>query len=515
VLVALGFPVALVLAWALEITPQGTIRKQSDVDSASARANSDTRRGQSRSVATLPTDRTVDSLAVLPFETATDTPDAEYLSDGLTESLINIFAEFSNLRVVARNTVFRLKGSDPADAGQELGVRTVLTGRVFQRDEDLVIRAGLIDVAANSQLWGQQYRRKIADIFRIQEEISREIASRLRTKISGTQIQNLTQQGTRVHEAYQSYLRGRFCWNQRTLSGMRDAVDHFNTAIEQDPAYATAYSGLGDALAMLGIYQGLPPQDAFPRAKAAAQRALEIEEDLAEAFATWGFALLYFDWDIEAAKEKLETAIELKPQYASAHQWYAMCLGLAASTDEAMQEFELAHELDPFSASIDYTAAWPLYWAHRTDAAIERLRKATELHPTFWGAHYFLGLAYAQKQEFYDAIASLLRAKELGDTSWLLEGLGHCYARAGRKSDAEGILRSLEERSRESYVSPYSHAVVHAGLGNSDEVMHWLQAALTDRSWRMVWLGVDPFFDSVRADRRFQELLANVVGTSS
>jgi TolB-like protein len=270
-----------------------------------------------------------DSIAVLPFSTSTATPDAEYLSDGITESVINGLAQLTQLRVTARSTVYRRKGEDPLRVGRDLGVRTVLTGRLFQRGEALMIAAELVDVARGTQIWGQQYRRQMTDIFDIHEEISREISEKLRVKLTGEERERLGNRHTEDQEAYQAYLRGRYCWNQRTIDGIRKAVEHFRQAIDCDPSYALAYAGLGDALAMLGIYHGLKPNDSFPKAKVAAHRALEIDDGLAEAHATLGFCAQYFDWDLIAAERELNEALRINAGYPSARQWYGMCLALS------------------------------------------------------------------------------------------------------------------------------------------------------------------------------------------
>ena len=454
----------------------------------------------------------MDSIAVLPFSTSSTTPDTEYLSDGITESVINGLAQLTQLRVMARSTVYRHKGEDPLQVGRNLDVRTVLTGRLFQRGDALMIAVELVDVARGTQIWGQHYRRQMADIFDIQEEISREISQKLRLKLTGEEQQRLGKRHTADQEAYQAYLRGRYCWNQRTIEGMRKAVDHFGQAIDHDPGYALAYAGLGDALAMLGIYHGLKPTDSFPKAKVAACRALEIDESLAEAHATLGFCAQYFDWDLVAAQRELEEAIRLNPGYPSARQWYGMCLALSGRFDDAMREWKTAQELDPFSASINTTAAWPYYWARRTEDALVRLHAAVDLHPKYWAAHYFLGLAFAQKEEFEPAIVALEAAQDLSDCPWSWEGLGHTYALAGRKSAAEAVRQRLSNLSPHQYVSPYATAVICAGLGQRDEAFKSLRAAVDDRSWRIAWLPVDPLLDMLRPDPRFQNLLSNVKG---
>jgi serine/threonine-protein kinase len=451
----------------------------------------------------------IDSVAVLPFSTATATPDAEYLSDGITESVINSLAQLPQLRVVARSTVFRHRGySDPLEVGRGLGVKSVVTGRVFHRGEDLMISAELLDVARGSQIWGERYRRRTADIFDIQEEISREISQKLRVKLTGEQQRRLAKRHTDDEQAYRAYLKGRYCWNQRTVDGMRSSVEHFREAIDLDPTYALAYSGLGDALSMQVIYQRLAPKDGFPKAVAAARRALEIDTDLAEAHATLGFAGLYYAWNIDEAKKSLEEAIRLNSAYPSAHQWYGMCLALGGRSEQAIGEWALARQHDPFSASINYSAAWPFYWARRTDDALAQLHEAVDLHPKFWTAHYFLGLALAQKQDLPRAVEALERAQELSDSSWSLEGLGYVYARAGRTTDAKRVLAQLEALSPGQYVSPYSRAAIHAGLDDREAACRHLDAAIDDRSWRVAWLAVDPFFEAMNAQPRFQAVLA-------
>lgn len=451
----------------------------------------------------------VDSVAVLPFSTASSTPDADYLSDGITESVINSLAQLAQLRVVARSTVFRHRGyTDPLEVGRSLGVRTVVTGRVFHRGEDLMISAELMDVSRGSQIWGERYRRRTADIFDIQEEISREISQQLRLKLTGEDQRRLAKRPTDDEEAYRAYLKGRYCWNQRTADGMRSSVEHFREAIDLDPAYALAYCGLGDALLMRGIYHQLAPKDAFPKAIAAARRALEFDRELAEAHATLGFAALYHAWNFGEAERELQEAIRLNPAHPSAHQWYGMCLALTGRFDHAVKEWKIAQQYDPFSASINTSAAWPLYWARRTDEALAQLRTAVDLHPTFWSAHYFLGLALAQKNDLNGAINALERANQLSDSSWSIEGLGYVYARAGKSSDAARVLAQLERLAPAQYITPYARAAIHAGLDDANAACASLDAAIDDRSWRVAWLSVDPFFDRLRGQPEFEAVLS-------
>ena len=448
----------------------------------------------------------VDTLAVLPFHTASPTPDAEYLSDGITETVINALGQLTGLKVMARSTVFRYQGEDPREVGRQLGVRVVLTGRLFQRGETLVIGAELVEVQSGAQVWGQQYRRQMTDIFDLQEEIARAISDQLRVKLTSEDHDRLGKRYTDDRYAYEAYLRGRYCWNQRSLAGMRASVDHFRAAIDRDPLYALAYAGLGDALAMIGIYHGAAPAESFPKAEVAARRALEIDADLAEAIATLGFVELYHDWDTEAAKATLREAIRRKPAYPSAHQWLSMCLALAGDFEAALAESKLALDLDPFSASINTSAAWPLLWGRRTDEAVDRLSAAVELHPSYWTAHYYLGLAHQQRGDSDRAIGALEKARSLSDSSWGADALAYAYAMAGRRADAEAVLQRLRDLASSEYVSPYSYAVIEAGLGDRDRAFESLHAAIDDRSWRMAYLDVDLFFDGLRSDPRFAEL---------
>jgi eukaryotic-like serine/threonine-protein kinase len=454
--------------------------------------------------------KAIASLAVLPFFSAGDNPDSEYLCDGITETIINGLAQLPGLRVLARSTVFRHKGDvDPIQVGYTLCVGAVLTGRVFQRGEILVIGAELVDVASGSQLWGQHYKRKLADIFEIQDDIATELCENLRLKLTGDEQTRLTRRYTEDPAAYQLYLKGRYCWNQRTEEGMRKAVDYFLQAIEKDPTYARAYTGLGDAYAMLSIYNALPPNESFPKAKAAQRRALEIADDLAEAHASLGFAGLYYDWEPRNAEAALKKAIALNPGYASAHQWYGFVLGLTGRMEESIAELRLAQQLDPFSASINVSAAWPLYWMRRHEEAVGRFREAVTLHPGFWLAHYYLGLALEQSGFLAEAIAELEHARDLSDSPWRLGGLGHAYALAGRRDEAYRIAEEAKSLSARRYVAPIHIASVYAGLGDA-EAFEWLEKGLDDRSWLMTWLEVDPLFDPIRQDERFGQLSRRV-----
>ena len=450
----------------------------------------------------------IESLAVLPFVTAGDSADQEYLSDGVTESLINSLAQLPGLRVMARSAVYRHRGRDidPIQIGRDLSVGAIMTGRVFQRGDTLVVAAELVDVANGLHLWGQQYKRKLADIFEIQDEIATEISEKLRLRLSGEDQKRLTRRYTEDPAAYQLYLMGRHCWNQRTEDGMRKAAEYFEQAVARDNRYARAYTGLADAYAMLSIYQALAPKDGFMKAKEAQQRALEIDNELAEGYASLGFTHLFYDWDRVAAAQSLRKAIELNPGYASAHQWYALCFALTGQIVESIREMTIAQQLDPFSASINVTGSYVLYWTRRYDEAVERLRAAVDLHPTFWQPYYFLGLSLEQNGRLYEAIELLEKSRALGDTPWRLGGLGHAYALAGDRDRAQRLIKELIELSKHRYVSPLNVATILCAL-DPEAAFEWFERALEDRSFLMAYLEVDPVFDGCRGHPRFHDLV--------
>jgi TolB-like protein/Flp pilus assembly protein TadD len=464
--------------------------------------NKDSRRSTERGNAE------VESLAVLPFFTSSISPDAEYLADGITESLINNLAQLRYLRVVARSTVFRHKGkdADPMQIGRDLGVSAVVTGRIFQRGDILVIAAELVRVADGSQLWGQQYKRQMTDIFAIEDDISTEISSRLRVRFTENEQVRLTRHYTENPDAYRLYLKGRHCWNKRTIEGMRQALDYFEQAVETDPSYARAYTGLADCTSMLAIYGETDARQAYTRAKAAQDMALQIDPVLAEAHASRGFSLLLFDWKFSEAEEALRRALALNPGYASAHQWLGFTLGLTMRLEEASAAMKTAQELDPFSASINTTAVWPVYWARRFDKVVEGFRNAAALHPGYWVAHYYLGLSYAHQGDYGQAILALRHAAEIGDSMWRYPGLGFAYARAGQPEQAREILTKLQEAGRHRYVPSIYFAAMHSGLGDIEQAVRYLERAVEERNWEIAWLHVDPFWDDIRSDQRFQHL---------
>jgi serine/threonine protein kinase/Tfp pilus assembly protein PilF len=454
--------------------------------------------------------KTIDSIAVLPFENATADPNAEYLSDGITESIIGSLFHLPKLRVMARSTVFRYKGqtSDPQKIGNELNVRAVLTGRVVQRGDSLMIGTELVDVANGWRLWGEQYNRKLADIFAIQEEIAREISERLRLKLTGDEKKRLSKRPTRDPVAYQAYLRGRYHWNKRTPDGVKKGIEYFEEAIERDPSYPLAHAGLADCYNILGFYAYSAPRDAFPKAKAAALKALELDENLTEAQTSLNYVRLYYDWDWKGAESEFRRIIDRNPNYATAHGFYGNALVAMGRFKEGLIEVKKGEELDPLTMIHSSGIGWCLYFAREYDQAIEQFRRTLEMDPHFVPAHAWLGQTYLLKGFFAEAIAAEQRACELSGESYLYVALlGHAYGVAGNVPEARRILDQLKEQASRSYVSAYSIAEVCLGLGDQDQTIEWLEKAYDERARGMSLIKIEPKLDPLRPDARFQHLL--------
>jgi TolB-like protein/Tfp pilus assembly protein PilF len=455
--------------------------------------------------------RSIDSLAVMPLMNASGDPNLEYLSDGLTESIINSMSQLPQLRVIARSTVFRYKSRevDPEKIGQDLSVRGVLTGRVLQLGERLIIRTELVDTADGSQLWGEQYNRRPSDLLAVQEEISREISEKLRIRLTGEEMERLTKRHTEDTDAYQLYLKGCYFLNKYTKEDGEKALDYFQRAIALDPNYSLAYVGLADYYYRISTtYQS--PREALPKAKAAALKALELDDTLAEAHTSLAYILMLNDWDWAGAETEFKRAIMLKPGYASAHRWYGIYLVFVGRFDQSLEEMERAHELDPLSLQINVSLAAPFYFARQYEQAIEHFQRTLEMDQNFWPAHYLLGWVYEERGEFAKAIEEFQRARKLDDTPMILAGLGYAYAVAGKHSAAQKILEELKALSKKRYVSPYFIAIVHAGRGEKDEALEWLEKASDDRSEMLAWLKVAPEVDSLRPDPRFASIMRRV-----
>ena len=458
--------------------------------------------------------RAIESLAVLPIENAGGDPAAEYLSDGITESIINSLSQLPRLRVVPRTTVFRYKGRaiDPLRAGRELNVRAVLTGRMVHVGETLVVSAELIDLAQESQIWGEQYRHALDDIFTLQEKISGEIVERLRLRLSGEEKKRLRKRPTENAEAYQLYLQGRYFMNKRTTDWIRRGIDYFNRAVDIDPSYALAYSGLADAFAFLASSTGeQPPAEFYPKAEVAARRALELDPALAEAHTSLGFYRLLYEFDFAGAEREFRRAIELNPNYANAHDGYSFYFKATAQHERAIGACRQAQKIDPLSLFAGVSLAFAYYFARQYGRAAEQSRKALELDPRFIFAHWSAGVAHAQAGELEEAAGALARAVEISGGGLTFKAhLGYVRGLAGRGEEALGLLGELEGHAQVRYVPAYYFALVHLGLKDHDRTLEHLARALGERTGFLAFLPVEPMFDPLREDPRFKELESRI-----
>ncbi len=458
----------------------------------------------------------VESIAVLPFENQNRDADTEYLSDGLTESIINSLTQIPNLKVIARGSAFRYKGRnvDPMIAGHELGVRAIMTGRLLQRGDNLVVSAELMDIRDNKQLWGEQYERKVSDLLTVQREIAKEISSSLRLKLSAPEESRITKRYTDNPEAYQLYLKGRFYWNKRTEEGVRKALDYFQQAIDKDPTYALAYTGIADcySLETLHIDVGsLSPNDAGPKAKAAAMKALQLDDSLAEGHTSLAFVKLIFDWDWTGAEAEFKRAIELNPNSGNAHHWYSHYLMAMGRIDESLAESKRALELDPLGLIMNVHLGWHYVNAHQYDLAVEQLNKALEMDSNFGVADWYLGLAYEQQGKYSEDENAFRKAKDLlKDNEAVVADMGHLYAVSGRKDQALKVIEELKALSKQRYASSYHVALIYLALNEMDQAFAWLEKAYQERSDMLVYLKVDPRVDKLRSDSRFKDLMKRV-----
>ena len=455
----------------------------------------------------------IDSLAVLPFENASGDPEREYLSDGITGSLINNLATVPKLRVMAQSTVFRYKGReiDPQVIGRELNVRAVLIGRIMQGGGSLRIGTELVDVATGCQLWGAHYNREPSDILVIQDEISSEISGRLRLQLTRAEKKRLTRHHTENAEAYRLYLKGRHHWNRWSEEGFYKAIEYFQQAVEKDPSYALAYTGVADSYVLLGWNSYLPPKEAFPKGKAAAIAALQLDPDLAEAHTPLAAVLWLHDWHWEKAQTEFKHSLELSPTYPTANHWYAEYVTTMGRHEEAIARMKHGQELDPLSLIINVAVGWAFYLARRYDEAIEQLRRTIELDANYPVTYWILGLALRKTGYYELAISEGEKGVKLsGGSPLMCAALAHTFGTAGRTKEAFQMLEDLRNPAKQKYVAPYFFAGVHIGLGENDRAMEYLEKSYEERSHWLIYLHIDPSMDGLRDDPRFQDLLRRV-----
>ncbi|HZM84956.1 MAG TPA: protein kinase [Blastocatellia bacterium] len=455
--------------------------------------------------------KNIDSLAILPLVNQSGDPELDYLSDGVTEALINSLSRLTKLRVMARSTVFRYQGRELQDAqqvGAELGVRAVVIGRLLKRGDSLIVKLEMVDANDGAHLWGEQYSRELSDIVTLEQEISTEISEHLRLKLSNAQKKSLTKSSTENSQAYQLYLKGRYHWNKRTEEGIEKSIEYFEQAIIRDPKFALAYAGLADSYNLLASYSTKPLATPLLRAKATALKALSLDNKLAEAHAALAAVKLWREFDWEGAERVWRRAIELNPNYATAHLWLALYLAAVERMDEALSEIRLALDLEPLSRVVNLNLARILHFARRFDDAIKQCWKTIDMYPDYLIAHRRLGISYGEKGLFEEAEAEFKKALAISanDTE-TMSAMSYMYAAAGRDADAQGMLDRINDIAKERYVSPYSLARVHIGLGQLDEAFECLEKTFQERHGILTYIKVEPIFDRLRDDPRYAELL--------
>lgn len=522
-LAILGLPVALVLAWAFELTPDGLQHEAEGVDSGLPREGDAVGtvqevvvdRAGTEETAAVAAEQHPDSVAVLPFVNMSRSEEDEYFCDGMTEELISALARVEGLRVPARTSSFAFKGKqlDVREIGCALGVGTILEGSLRRSGSRLRVTVQLVGVEDGYHLWSDSFDREMEDVFVIQDEIAEAVVTTLKGHLTG-RPGSLVRRGTDSLAAYEGYLKGRYCWNRRTETGLRTSISHFQEAIRQDPTYVQAYAGLADSYALRGIaeYGMAPPDEVMPRARAAARHALEIDAGSAEAQTTLAHVTYAYEWDWDEADRAFQEAIALDPDYAFSHHWYALFLSAMERHDEAVAEELRARDLEPLSLIINKNVGTILYYAGRLDEALEEYRKALELEPTFTRTHYFYGLALVARGDVEQALAEFRIAVNSDPTNTVLQAsLGHALGVAGEYDEAEAILTNLNRVAQQGrYVPALNRAIVLLGMRRPDRALDWLERALEERSSWLVSARVDPTFDQLRDHPRFQKIVEAV-----
>jgi TolB-like protein/Tfp pilus assembly protein PilF len=532
-LIMIGFPIVLIIAWAFELTPQGLQRTET-LDEKGVHPSQNRAwifvviiaGGISvglfflgrytviggRGPASLPSK----SIAVMPFENLSRDPDNAFFAEGIQDEILTRLAKISDLKVISRTSTQHYKSSpdDLPQIAQRLGVSNVLEGSVQKASDHVRVSVQLINAATDAHLWAETYDRNLTDIFAVESEIAKTIADTLQAKLSGPEKNALVQRPTASTEAYELYLKGRYFWNKRTAGDFKTAIAYFQQAIDTDSRFALAYAGLADTYVLMSGYAAASPRDSLPKAKAAAQKALELDNTLAEAHASLGQALFAYDLNFAEANREFRRAIELNPNYATAHQWYAEG-GLVplGQFEEAIAEAKRALELDPLSVIINADVGGVLFNARKYDEAIKQLRKTLEMDPGFYYAHWNLGEVLEMKGLTNEAMAEYQKANTLDPDPLPQALLGHLYAKIGRKDEALAMLDRLQHTSKERYVTPYNFALIHLGLGQKDQAMHFLEQTYEDRDgYNLAFLKTDPFLDPLRDDPRFEALVQKIFG---
>lgn len=455
----------------------------------------------------------IESIAVMPFVNESGNPDVEYLSDGMTETLIGSLTKVPNLNVKARSSVFRYKGkeTDAKTLGSELNVQAILNGRVAQRGDQLTLSLELVDVATENAIWSQQYTRKQTDLVSLQSEIARDVSNNLQSRLSGTEVAKVQKSYTADPEAYQLYLKGRFQWNRRTGESMKQAAAFFEQAIAKDPNYALAYSALAETYVLFPNYSVALPMDCMPKAKAAALRAIELDDSLAEAHVALGIYFSNFAWNVPASEKEFRRAIELAPNYASAYQQFGIeCLAATGRFDEALAAGKRAEELDPVSPIIGADLGLIFVRARRYDEAIAQLNRVAALDPDFWVTYWYLGIANYGKKQYAEAIVAYRKALAASDNPVVKSYLIQSLVKAGQRGEAAELLAALLAESERRYVPSSSLAVAYGALGEKDKAFMILEKEVAERAARPLVLALFVVWDDLRDDPRFAALIRKV-----
>jgi len=452
-------------------------------------------------------------VAVLPLENSGGNPETEFLSDGVSESLIAKLSQLSSLRVISGTSVFRYKGQsiDPRSIGRELEVGAVLTGRMVTRGNALSINLELIDVRDNSIIWAGRYNRSLDDLATVEDEISQIVAEKLEATLRRSGPTLLPKRSKQDPEAYRLYLKGRYYWNKRTGDAVKKGLDYFKQAIELDPGFALAYAGIADSYAMSVFNINIPPNDGLPKARAAATRALELDESLAEACSSVAFVKMFYDWDWAGAEQEFQRTFALNADYSIARQCYAMELAALGRHEEAVRETERGLQIDPLSLSINATSSLLFYFVRQYDEALEQGLATVDMDPSFFASHFVSALALEQKGQLEKAIEEFKASADLsGRWPLFVAGYGHACAAAGRREEAQKVVAELQDTSVRKYVSSFAVAAVHAGSKDKDLTLDWLEKAYGERATWMIFLNVHPYFDFLRNEPRFQTLLKKI-----
>ena len=542
-ILVVGFPIALVFSWAFEITPEGIVRESEVTANASITHHTGrkivaltivlaviatgllifqfvrprTWPERQSNGSTSPSAATISnkSIAVLPFDNLSGDPQNAYFSEGVQDEILTRLAKIAELKVISRTSTQRFKSApnDLRQIAQQLGVANILEGSVQKANDQVRVNVQLINALTDAHLWADTYDRKLTDIFAVETEIAKTVADMLQAKLTGSEQHVIAARPTANSEAHQLYLKGRFFWNKRTGNDLKKSIDYFEQAIAADPNYALAYAGVADGYVWLPGYTAGTPQDSYPKATAAAKKALELDDTLAEARTSLAIAIWLYDFDSSQANREFQRAIELNPNYAIAHQQYGnITLSALGRFEDAIAEGKRAVELDPLSLVINTDLGSNYCYARRYDEAIAQLRKTLEMDAGFYIAHVVLGQALDAKGARDAAIVEYQKARALNDDPSVLGVLGRAYVLSGNKMEAEKILDQLKELSKQRYVAAYSFALVYLGLGDKEEALRWLEQSYQDRAGSDIgYIRVDPLLDPLRGDPRFEALAKKIV----